>query len=98
MPSSPRIYVNSHRGIVGSVLVLALEGNGIHQACRTGINKRLFLGSNFIYPKLAHQPMVENVTSFSSSIVPEQWRLLYAVNPMAGVIEGFRWAITGQEA
>ena len=98
MPSPPRIYVNGHRGMVGSVLVLALEGNVIHQACRTGIKKRLFLGSNFIYPKLAHQPMVENVTSFSSSIVPEQWRLLHAVNPMAGVIEGFRWAITGKEA
>ena len=34
----------------------------------------------------------------SSSIVPEQWRLLYDLNPMAGVIEGFRWAITGKES
>ena len=32
---------------------------------------------------------------FSSSIVPEQWRLLYSVNPMVGVIDGFRWAILG---
>jgi lipopolysaccharide transport system permease protein len=30
---------------------------------------------------------------FSSAIVPERWRLLYAVNPVVGVIEGFRWAI-----
>ena len=30
---------------------------------------------------------------FSSSIVPEQWRLLYSLNPMVGVIDGFRWAI-----
>jgi lipopolysaccharide transport system permease protein len=29
-------------------------------------------------------------------IVPEQWRWLYALNPMVGVIEGFRWAVTGQ--
>ena len=32
---------------------------------------------------------------FSSTIVPEQWRLLYSLNPMAGVIDGFRWAILG---
>ena len=32
---------------------------------------------------------------FSSSIVPEHWRLLYSLNPMVGVIDGFRWAILG---
>lgn len=32
---------------------------------------------------------------FSSGIVPEQWRLLYSLNPMVGVIDGFRWAILG---
>lgn len=32
---------------------------------------------------------------FSSAIVPDQWRLLYSLNPMVGVIDGFRWAILG---
>jgi lipopolysaccharide transport system permease protein len=32
---------------------------------------------------------------FSSTVVPEQWRLLYSLNPMVGVIDGFRWAILG---
>ncbi len=32
---------------------------------------------------------------YPSSLVPEQWRLLYGINPMAGVIEGFRWALLG---
>jgi lipopolysaccharide transport system permease protein len=32
---------------------------------------------------------------FSSNIVPEKWRLLYSMNPMVGVIDGFRWAILG---
>jgi lipopolysaccharide transport system permease protein len=32
---------------------------------------------------------------FSSTIVPEKWRLLYSMNPMVGVIDGFRWAILG---
>lgn len=33
---------------------------------------------------------------YPSSLVPEQWRWLYALNPMTGVIEGFRWALLGQ--
>ena len=32
---------------------------------------------------------------YPSSIVPERWRLLYSLNPMTGVIEGFRWALLG---
>jgi lipopolysaccharide transport system permease protein len=30
------------------------------------------------------------------SMVPEQWRGLYALNPMVGIIEGFRWAVLGR--
>ncbi len=32
---------------------------------------------------------------FSSAIVPQQWRLIYSLNPMVGVIDGFRWSILG---
>lgn len=35
---------------------------------------------------------------FSSSVVPERWRLLYSLNPLVGVIDGFRWAILGGDA
>ncbi len=35
--------------------------------------------------------------AYSSSIVPEAWRPLYGVNPMAGVVDGFRWALLGGE-
>jgi lipopolysaccharide transport system permease protein len=34
--------------------------------------------------------------AYSSTLVPEQWRFLYGLNPMAGVVEGFRWALLGQ--
>ncbi len=34
--------------------------------------------------------------AFLSNIVPEKWRLLYSLNPMVGVIDGFRWAVLGQ--
>lgn len=33
---------------------------------------------------------------YPSSIVPEAWRFLYGLNPMSGVIEGFRWALLGK--
>ena len=34
--------------------------------------------------------------AYSSSLIPEKWRLLYGLNPMAGVVEGFRWALLGK--
>jgi lipopolysaccharide transport system permease protein len=35
---------------------------------------------------------------FSSGVVPEQWRMLYSINPMVGVIDGFRWCILGGQS
>ncbi len=35
--------------------------------------------------------------AYPSSLVPEAWRTLYGLNPMAGVVEGFRWALLGTE-
>ncbi|HKO61346.1 MAG TPA: ABC transporter permease [Pyrinomonadaceae bacterium] len=34
--------------------------------------------------------------AYPSSLIPEQWRWLYGLNPMAGVVEGFRWALLGK--
>lgn len=34
---------------------------------------------------------------YSSSLIPEKWRLIYSLNPMTGVIEGFRWALLGTQ-
>jgi lipopolysaccharide transport system permease protein len=36
--------------------------------------------------------------AYSSSIIPERWRALYGLNPMTGVVEGFRWALLGAAA
>jgi len=40
--------------------------------------------------------MYASPVAYPVSLVPEQWRLLYSLNPMAGVIEGFRWALLGK--
>jgi lipopolysaccharide transport system permease protein len=34
--------------------------------------------------------------AYSSSIVPEKWRVFYALNPMVGVVDGFRWSLLGK--
>ena len=36
--------------------------------------------------------------AYASSLVPSKWQALYAINPMAGVVEGFRWALLGKAA
>lgn len=36
--------------------------------------------------------------AYSANLVPEQWRWLYGINPMAGVIDGFRWALLGRQS
>lgn len=49
----------------------------------------------FIVPFIVQFGLYISPVGFSSSVVPEQWRLLYSLNPMVGVIDGFRWAILG---
>ena len=49
----------------------------------------------YIIPFVVQFGLYVSPVGFSSSIVPEQWRLLYSLNPMVGVIDGFRWAILG---
>jgi lipopolysaccharide transport system permease protein len=39
--------------------------------------------------------MIASPVAYPSSLVPQQWRALYGLNPMVGVIDGFRWALTG---
>ena len=51
----------------------------------------------YIVPFIAQFGLYISPVGFSSNIVPEKWRLLYSLNPMVGVIDGFRWAILGGE-
>ena len=48
-------------------------------------------------PFLVQFWMYASPVVYSVSIIPERWRLLYSLNPMVGVIEGFRWALLGKE-
>ena len=53
--------------------------------------------SRFIVPFLLQFGLYVSPVGFLSSVVPEKWSLVYALNPMVGVIDGFRWAILGED-
>jgi lipopolysaccharide transport system permease protein len=48
-------------------------------------------------PFLVQFWMYASPVVYSVNLIPEKWRLLYSLNPMVGVIEGFRWALLGKE-
>ena len=50
---------------------------------------------NYILPFLTQFWLFITPIAYPSSMIPEKWRLLYALNPMTGVVEGFRWALLG---
>ena len=50
----------------------------------------------YVVPFLIQFWMFASPVAYSTSLVPQRWRWIYGLNPMAGVIEGFRWALTGQ--
>lgn len=52
----------------------------------------------YIVPFIVQFGLYISPVGFSSNIVPDKWRLLYSINPMVGVIDGFRWAILGGDA
>ncbi len=62
----------------------------------TSLNVK-FRDFRYIVPFMVQFGLYISPVGFSSSIIPEQWRLLYSLNPMVGVIDGFRWAILGQK-
>ena len=52
----------------------------------------------YIIPFIVQFGLYVSPVGFSSAVVPEEWRLLYSLNPVVGVIDGFRWAILGGES
>jgi len=51
----------------------------------------------FIVPFVIQFGLYISPVGFSSSVVPERFRLLYALNPMVGIIDGFRWCLLGAQ-
>jgi lipopolysaccharide transport system permease protein len=56
----------------------------------------LYRDVRYVIPFVISFWMFASPVAYASSLVPLRWRWLYGLNPMAGVIDGFRWAITGR--
>jgi len=49
----------------------------------------------YVIPFIIQLGLYVSPVGFSSAIIPEKWRLFYSLNPMVGVIDGFRWCLLG---
>jgi lipopolysaccharide transport system permease protein len=63
----------------------------------TALNVR-YRDFRYIIPFIMQFGLYISPVGFSSSVVPAQWRLLYSLNPLVGVIDGFRWCILGGQS
>lgn len=50
----------------------------------------------YVVPFLTQFWLLATPIAYSTSLLPGQWRIIYGLNPMAGVVEGFRWALLGR--
>lgn len=73
---------------------LAVAGAGLWFAA-LNVKYRDF---RYLVPFVLQFGLYVSPVGFSSAIVPDTWRFLYALNPMVGVIDGFRWALLGADA
>jgi len=71
---------------------LAALGIGLYV---TSLNVK-YRDFRYIVPFIVQLGLYVSPVGFSSSIIPEQYRLYYCLNPMVSVIDGFRWSIIGQ--
>ncbi len=67
----------------------AAMGTGLW-LCALNVEYRDF---RYIVPFIVQFGLYVSPVGFSSSVIPEKWRLIYSLNPIVGVIDGFRWAL-----
>jgi lipopolysaccharide transport system permease protein len=60
----------------------------------TALNVR-YRDFRYVVPFIVQMGLYVSPVGFSSSVIPDEYRFLYSLNPMVGVIDGFRWAICG---
>jgi len=76
------------------VVFLAALGPGLWTAA-LNVKYRDF---RYIVPFVVQLGLYVSPVGFSSEVIPARWRLFYSINPMVGVIDGFRWALLGDKS
>ena len=80
--------------VFAGLAVLASLGPGL---LITALNIK-YRDFRYIIPFIVQLGLYVSPVGFSSAIVPDTWRLWYSLNPMVGVIDGFRWCVLGGES
>ena len=76
------------------IAILASLGPGLWI---TALNVK-YRDFRYIIPFIVQLGMYISPVGFSTSVIPSKWRLLYSLNPMVGVIDGFRWCLLGGDS
>ena len=76
------------------IVLAALTALGV--GLWTSALNALYRDVRAIIPFVVQFWLLASPVAYPSSLVPQKWRWLYGLNPMAGVIDGFRWALTGR--
>jgi lipopolysaccharide transport system permease protein len=95
----------AYYGVVPRVALWAVPGF-VLMAMATAVGVGFWLSAlnveyrdvRYIIPFITQFWFFMSPVAYPSSLVPERWRLVYGLNPMTGVVEGFRWALLGQTA
>lgn len=91
-------FVPSWRILTLPVFILIAFGASIGAGLWLAALNVEYRDFRFIVPFIVQFGQYISPVGYSSSRVPEQLRLLYSINPMVGVIDGFRWAILGGQS
>jgi lipopolysaccharide transport system permease protein len=92
-----RFLPSGHIVFLPAFLLLAIVGTIGPGLWISALNVK-YRDFRYIVPFIVQFGLYISPVGFSSSVVPNTWRLLYSLNPMVGVIDGFRWCILGDES
>jgi lipopolysaccharide transport system permease protein len=76
------------------ILILISLGSGL---CLSALNVK-YRDFRYVVPFIIQFGLYVSPVGFSSDMIPNEWRFLYSINPMVGIIDGFRWCVLGTKA
>lgn len=88
-------FIPGYRVIVLPLFLLLVVAVALGLGIWTAALNVKYRDFRYIVPFLVQFGLYISPVGFSSSVIPDHWRLVYCLNPMVGAIDGFRWAILG---
>jgi lipopolysaccharide transport system permease protein len=90
-------YLPSERILVLPLFVLLAFGTAMGAGLWISAVNVKYRDFRYVVPFIVQFGLYISPVGFSSNVVPERWRLLYNLNPLVGVIDGFRWSLLQKE-